>query len=345
LVEDLSGLIRPDERGGDGDYVSPGHEDHIRYLSPVRVFRPGAVGVSATTNDVPMVANPLPSLCRVDVHTHLGQHGTHVCDPLASEEVRAWGKVSWDVEPDDHVASEQRAERAIVLAFDAEPVGVVVDNAYVAGYVAEQPGMIGFASVNPTRPDAVDRLQDAVETLGLRGLKLGPCYQHFDPHSSRAWDLLELAESYRLPVVWHQGTTFTSAAVMDYARPLRLDAVARRFPELRMWIAHMGHPWSEEAVSVARRHEHLFLDVSALDTRPWQLAQALVQAWEYRCWDRLLFGSDYPFSTVERTVAGLRSAAGTCRRLGIAEITDDDIDQICRRDALRLLGLSEGAKP
>jgi hypothetical protein len=38
----------------------------------------------------------------VDVHTHLGQHGTHVCDPLAGDEVRAWGQVSGDVSPDDH---------------------------------------------------------------------------------------------------------------------------------------------------------------------------------------------------------------------------------------------------
>lgn len=289
--------------------------------------------------------DPHTPLCAVDVHTHLGQHGVHVCDPLAGEEVRAWGRVSWDVDPSEHHSSAASAEHAIVLAFDAEPVGVVVDNDYVADQIAGLPNMTGFASVNPNRPDATTRLRHAVEQRGLRGLKLGPCYQHFDPHDPAAWELLEVADAYRLPVVWHQGTTFTAAADMDVARPLRLDAVARRFPDLRMWIAHMGHPWSEEAVSVVRRHEHMYLDVSALDTRPWQLAQALMHAWEYRIWDRLLFGSDYPFSTIERTVSGLRSAATTCRRLGIAEITDDHIDQICQRDALSLLGLiPEGSR-
>lgn len=285
-------------------------------------------------------------LCRVDVHSHIGRHGPHVGDPLAAEEVRAWGQVSWDIDPTDHIQHAQQAEQTIVLAFDAEPVGVHVDNDYVADHVAGHPELIGFASVNPNRPDAIQRLQHAVEERGLRGLKLGPCYQHFDPHGTAAIDLLEAAQSYRLPVLWHQGTTFTSAADMDVARPLRLDAVARRFPDLPMWIAHMGHPWSEEAVSVARRHEHMYLDVSALDTRPWQLAQALVHAWEYRSWDRLLFGTDYPFSTIERTVAGLQAAAATCRRLGIADITLDDIDSLCQRDALSVLGLrSEGTQP
>jgi predicted TIM-barrel fold metal-dependent hydrolase len=283
------------------------------------------------------------TIARVDVHTHLGQHGTHVCDPLASDEVRAWGKVSWDVDPEVHLQDATDAENAIVLAFDAEPVGVVVDNAYVAARVAGHDHLIGFASVNPNRPDAPRRLEEAVTTLGLRGLKLGPCYQHFHPHDNACFDLLEVAAAHRLPVIWHQGTTFTPSAIVDYSRPLQLDAVARRFPDLPMWIAHMGHPYAEEAVTVIRRHQHFYLDVSALNTRPWQLAQALTYAKEYRVFDRLLFGSDYPFSTIADTAAGLRVAAATCRRLGMADITDDDIDQICRRDALDLLGLSRPA--
>ncbi|MFI5910095.1 amidohydrolase family protein [Dactylosporangium sp. NPDC051541] len=275
----------------------------------------------------------------VDVHTHLGEHGTHVHAPLAEHEIRAWGRVSWDVTTQEHAAAANSARTSIVLAFDAEPVGVVVPNDYVAAAVAGQDRLIGFASVNPNRPDAAARLETAVRDLGLRGLKLGPTYQHFHPHDRACLDLLEVADHYRLPVIWHQGTTFTSAAIAEYARPVQLDLAARTFPNLPMWIAHFGHPWMAECVATARRHEHFFIDVSALDTRPWQLAQALAAAYEYRIMDRILFGSDYPFSTVERTVAGLRRAAALCRRLGIAEVTDDDVDAICRRDALSRLGL------
>jgi predicted TIM-barrel fold metal-dependent hydrolase len=279
----------------------------------------------------------------VDVHTHLGQHGQHVHAPLAEDEIRAWGRVSWDVTPEEHNAAARSAETAIVLAFDAEPVGVVVPNEYVAAAVRGHPNLIGFASVNPTRADAVERLRCAVEEHGLRGLKLGPTYQHFQAHDPRCLDLLEVADHYRLPVIWHQGTTFTSAAIAEYARPLDLDLVARRFPDLPMWIAHFGHPWAEECASVIRRHEHFYVDVSALDSRPWQLAQALAAAAEYRVLDRILFGSDFPFSTVERTVAGLQQAAELGRRLGIAHVTPDDIDAICARDSLTLLGLGPPA--
>jgi uncharacterized protein len=279
------------------------------------------------------------SIAKVDVHTHLGQYGTHVHAPLAEHEIRAWGKASWDVQPDEHAQAVRSADSSIVLAFDAEPVGVVVPNEYVAQYVAGKPELVGFASVNPGRPDAEQRLVRAIEELGLRGLKLGPTYQHFHPHDKACLDLLAVASHYRIPVLWHQGTTFTSAAIAEYARPLQLDLVARTYPELRMWIAHFGHPWADEAIATIRRHEHFYIDVSALDTRPWQLAQAMTTAKEYRVFDRILFGSDYPFSTPEQTADGLRQSAALCRRLGMAEITDTDVDQICQRDSLRLLGL------
>jgi predicted TIM-barrel fold metal-dependent hydrolase len=106
-----------------------------------------------------------------------------------------------------------------------------------------------------------------------------------------------------------------------------------------MWIAHFGHPWVDEAITVVRRHEHLFVDASALDTRPWQLAQALACAAEYRVLDKILFGSDYPFSTIERTRAGLEEAAALCRRLGIADISPHDVKAICERNSLELLGI------
>jgi predicted TIM-barrel fold metal-dependent hydrolase len=279
------------------------------------------------------------TLARVDVHTHLGEHGAHVCAPLAEDEIRAWGKVSWDVKPTQHAEATASAQASIVLAFDAEPVGVVVPNDYVAEQVVGKPELIGFASVNPNRPNATALLVEAIEQFGLRGLKLGPTYQHFHPHDQACLDLLAVADHYRIPVIWHQGTTFTPAAIAEFARPLQLDLVARTYPQLRMWIAHFGHPWAEEALSVVRRHEHFYIDASALDTRPWQLAQALACAKEYRVLDRVLFGSDYPFSTVERTVAGLHRAAAMCRRLGIADVSEQDVEQICQRDSVSLLGL------
>ena len=74
----------------------------------------------------------------------------------------------------------------------------------------------------------------------------------------------------------HQGTTFARAGSLLQARPILLDEIALRYPELKIVIAHMGHPWFDEAIAVVRRHPHVYADVSALVSRRWLLYQALV---------------------------------------------------------------------
>ena len=108
----------------------------------------------------------------IDGHTHIGAR-EHFSPTFVAEMVRAWGEIRW---PEDDLGAHREAVatvgRAIVVAMDAPAVGMVVPNEYVSDYVATQPDkLIGFASVDPNRPDAFDRLTYAVEELGLRGLK------------------------------------------------------------------------------------------------------------------------------------------------------------------------------
>jgi uncharacterized protein len=280
----------------------------------------------------------------VDCHTHVGLAGTHVGGAFLADLVAAWGKPLWDVRLDDHAAAVEGVAKAIVLAFDAPAIGLEVPNEYVADYVRKQPGkLIGFASVDPARPRAPEILEAAVRDLGLRGLKLGPIYQHFHPHDSNCLELLEVAADLRIPVLWHQGTTFVRDAPLEVSRPALLDAVARRFPELRMWIAHLGHPWYEEAVVTIRKHPHLYADISAVHPRPLQLYLALATAVEYGVANKLLFGTDYPFATVEATIAGLRAVNSIPSGTGFPRIPDELIEAIIHRDTLGLVGL-EGAE-
>src|SRR5690348_16577638 len=172
-------------------------------------------------------------------------------------------------------------QRAVVFGLQARASDVYVPNDYVAGYVAEHPEkLVGFASVDANDPGAVAELERAIDS-GLRGLKLAPTYQGFDPLSPEAFAVYEAAEGLDLPVMWHQGTTFVRMAELRWALPLQIDQVALRFPRLRIVIAHMGHPWIEDALVVVRKHPNVYADISALHPRPWQLYNALVSAVEY----------------------------------------------------------------
>ena len=275
----------------------------------------------------------------VDAHTHVGSRA-HFSPKFVAEMVRAWGEMRW---PEDDLAAHRKAmeqvDRAIVVAMDAPAVGMVVPNDYVSKYVSSHPGkLIGFASVDPSRPDALERLTFAAEELGLMGLKVGPIYQHFDPTSPQAIALFRRAEKLGLPVLCHQGTTFLSDAPLRWARPFLIDDVARACPDLRLFIAHLGHPWCEETMAVIRKHPNLYADVSALHTRPVQLYMALRSAMEYRVTDKLLFGSDFPFATPSGTAEALRTVNDSVGKAW-PPIPANVIEQIILRPTLQLLGL------
>ena len=279
----------------------------------------------------------------IDCHTHVGEADVHLGGEFMADARRVWGPdLQIGTTLEQHWQQVQPVSHAVVLAFAAPAVGFVVPNDYVAAYVSEhREKLIGFASVDPRDADAPAELRHAIENLGLEGLKLGPIYQHFDPLSERAFAVYEVAQELGLPVIWHQGTTFVRDAPLEWARPITLDAVARAFPRLRIVIAHLGHPWMEEAMATIRKHPTLFSDISALESRPWQYYNGLVSAVEYGVQDKILFGTDYPFSTVERTLAGLRGINRLVEGTSLPKVPDEVIEAIIERPTLELLGLRQ----
>jgi predicted TIM-barrel fold metal-dependent hydrolase len=275
----------------------------------------------------------------VDIHTHVGEYPEHIREEFAEQARAAWAEVKLGGTLDEHFAQAlDGVDRAVVLAFDAPAAGFVVPNDYVAAYVARDPQrLIGFGSVDPSTPGALEELERMKGDLGLAGCKLGPIYQDVDPLGPEFLRVCEALERLELPLLIHQGTTFARAGSLLQARPILLDEIALRFPGLRIVIAHMGHPWFEEAIAVIRRHPHVYADVSALVGRRWLLYGALMQAIEYRVEHKLLFGTDFPFFTARQTIEGLRSLAGHPFGRELPGIDPEVIEGIIHRPSLELL--------
>jgi len=175
----------------------------------------------------------------------------------------------------------------------------------------------------------------------LRGLKLGPIYQHFVPDDRAYWPLYERAEALRIPILWHQGSSFmVPDGPLEASHPHRLDIIARTFPEIKMVIAHFGYPWSRETVAVIRRQANVYTDISVLAKRPWFLYNALVDALEYGAEEKVLFGSDYPAYTAAETAAALRKINDLTQGTGLPTVAEKVIEGIIERDSLALLGLA-----
>jgi predicted TIM-barrel fold metal-dependent hydrolase len=245
------------------------------------------------------------------------------------------------VDLDKHWEAMQAVDRAVVLGFRARHVGVLVPNEYVAEYVGKHSErLIGFCSVDPQDPDAVDQLDHAVQDLKLRGLKMGPIYQNVAPTDSRFRRIMSRAEELQIPVLIHQGTTFCANVSLEIANPIQLQPLALEFPRLRLVIAHMGHPWINETLVLIRKNRNFYTDISALYYRPWQFYNALVSAMEYGVFDRLLFGSDYPFTTPESTMTALRKVNEMVDGTKLPRIPESKIEEMINRDTLDLLGIA-----
>jgi predicted TIM-barrel fold metal-dependent hydrolase len=276
----------------------------------------------------------------IDCHTHIGAP-EHVTDAFLEDARRSWGQdFVFPASLEDHLHATSVVRRAIVLGFRAGATGFVVPNDYVAAYVSRHlDRFVGFAGIDLAEEGAVDEIERCAQDLGLRGLKIGPTYQGIHPLDERALPVYERAQSLGLPIMWHQGTTFVRNAQLSAAQPTTIDEVASRYPDLRIVIAHMGHPWVLDCVVVVRKHPNVFADVSALHPRPWQLYNALRAAIEYRVWPKLLFGSDFPFFTPTETAAGLRAVADVWRTASLPPIDDELVEELIERDGLALIGI------
>ena len=61
---------------------------------------------------------------------------------------------------------------------------------------------------------------------------------------------------------------------------------------------------------------------------------------EYGIWPKLLFGSDYPFTTVSASIDGLRGLNGMLEGTALPRLDEQAIEALIHRDSLRILGLA-----
>ena len=184
--------------------------------------------------------------------------------------------------------------------------GFLISNEEVAGWVeAHSDRFAGLAAVDLNKPmEAVRELRRCVNDLGFKGLRLLPWMWEAPPTDRRYYPLY--AECVQLGVpfctqVGHTGPLRPS----DTGRPIPyIDQVAIDFPELRIVCGHIGYPWTEEMVAVARKHENVVIDTSAYTVR--RYPPELVSFLGTRTGaEKVLFGTNFPMIIHTHALEGL----------------------------------------
>ena len=201
---------------------------------------------------------------------------------------------------------------AVLLAWDAETATgrPRVPNETIAAACLEYPdAFTGLGSVDPHKPSAVDEVARIAE-LGLRGVKFHPSLQAFAPDDPKYWPVFAACERHGLLALFHTGTSGIGARQpggqgirIDYAHPLKLDAVAAAHPELTVVAAHFGWPWQMDLLAVALHKTNVYIDISGWS--PKRIPPEVVRELKGRLSGQFLWGSDFPFIAPERCLAEL----------------------------------------
>lgn len=228
-------------------------------------------------------------------------------------------------------------ERAVLLPVACRRArgADIFTNEQIARLCGMSDRFIGFASVDPEEEGAAETLERDVKRFGLKGLKLSPPTQEFDPVSEKAFAVYEAARGLGIPVLFHTGMSWEPDAALAPGHPMRLEPVIRNFRDLPIVLAHLGWPWVAEAAALALKYDNVYLDTSALyHDHPREFARHVfthlvpVSVIERSLRDRVLMGSDYPRMEIKHAPEILEQAG----------LTTGAIEQIGGGNARRLLG-------
>ena len=197
----------------------------------------------------------------IDSHAH----GTHAdtdstgkfCPPVKS---------AWDPDkmtPDEYIKESLKIGVEKVLLLDVADVAFELKEIF-KDYVMPAP-MVDIDCITPDQVDDFFRCG----AVGIKFIAPGKSYG-----DESYWPLYDAINANQGLAVFHTGYVLTGFfepgcvlgrnSVIDIIdmRPSSLDRVARKFPDLKILMAHFGNPWWEEAWKMISSHKNIYSDFS-----------------------------------------------------------------------------------
>lgn len=277
----------------------------------------------------------------IDINTQIwgsaDQLGRELADQMRHDQTQNWDPC--DASTAAHEQAMRCVDGSVVLGFHAERLGAQIPNEYIAEFVArDQHRRVGFAGIDPMCRDASRMLDDAI-TLGLSGVTLSPACQGFHPQHSAAMQLYEACAERGMPVFVTSPAPYTAAAILEFARPMLWDEVARSIPKLPIVLGQLGYPWIDETLVMLAKHPHLYADIAGVASRPWQLYTTLQNALSLGVMDKLFFGSGFPRRSPGKTIEAIYSINSFSQGSPLPSIPRTQLRGIVERDSLACLGI------
>jgi predicted TIM-barrel fold metal-dependent hydrolase len=231
-----------------------------------------------------------------DAHVHL--HPPRLAAAIAHWFAREGWHAAHPFDPEAVVDTLRRraVERFCFFTYAHKAGMARALNQWVAETAARCPQAVALGTLHPEDGDLDAASGEALGALGLRGFKFHLSVQRFRADDPRLFPVYERGEAEGACFMLHAGS-------MPYRDPFTgfepFARLMRRFPRLRVCVAHLGAFDSDRFLALTEHYPHLYLDttmaLTALATpyvgaRP----EAITDAMLVRHQDRIMFGSDFP---------------------------------------------------
>ena len=241
-------------------------------------------------------------------------------------------------------AREAGIDLSVVLpvATSAKQVATINDTAARVNEHTQQTGLFSFGGIHPDTPNWREEL-GRIAALGFKGIKLHPVYQGVDFDDPRYLRILDRAGELGLIVITHAGLDIGYPGEVRCSPEMVLRAL-RQVGPVTLVLAHMGgwRQWDQARELLAGTS--VYLDTAfSLDAftplddgyySPEELRlldqEGFLRIAEAFGTDRLLFGTDSPWSAQRRDIDWIRALP----------LSQAQKDAILGENARRLLALA-----
>lgn len=272
----------------------------------------------------------------VDTHTHLW-------DPDLDSEVLRYFK---DTPVQKMLSAEALLEAmdqngidlALVAALpykaDLSIAEVDAINQHLEKEIAKSSGRLkAYFTLNPSHWEHSQRVLDRyIDHPGFVGLKIHGPFQELAANDRLLFPIYERLEKKNKPVLFHSGGIGVKGFLDHYGDVDLFDETCTRFPDLPVILGHAGRMKYEEVAIVMRKHKNVYAEIStnfsknpAFGATPLKRLIETLQVW-VGDYDRVIFGSDYPFYSQEYTLGMVR----TVEEIELIKVLQENTYQFCK---------------
>ena len=198
----------------------------------------------------------------------------------------------------------------------------------------EKPGLfVGFGHFNDFSESKVMKQFNEFLAWGFKGIKIHPSSQYISLRDKRLSLVFELCQKHNLCVMIDSFPQNSKIPLEEIA-PYEIDKIAKKYPDLKIIIAHMGANKVMDALFVCKANKNVYLESSIILSYFAGSSVILDAEYVFRHLDqKIIFGSDFPEADPQAYINLMKKH--------LEKYDDCNLDAILRSNILKIIGFEE----